>query len=133
MIPVDQTIFDFQKGNCMQACVASIFEMALDKVPNFMENGLHQFYDKLEKWCNSYGLLALDIIVTAPLLLKDTYVVAVGQSPRSKDKKHGVVWYNGIVHDPHPDRIGLIGDPERYTVFIIKDPTQFRYFVHFQN
>lgn len=36
MTPVFQTIFDQNQGNCMQACVASIFDLKLEDVPNFI-------------------------------------------------------------------------------------------------
>lgn len=40
MKKIYQTIIDKDKGNCMQAVVASLFEKELNEVPNFME------YDK---------------------------------------------------------------------------------------
>jgi hypothetical protein len=41
----------------------------------------------------------------------DGYVIAIGESPRSTPENkisHAVVWRNGIVFDPHPDKSGLI-------------------------
>jgi len=38
MIPVYQTIVDKNKGNCMQAAIASLLEMNLNEVPNFIES-----------------------------------------------------------------------------------------------
>lgn len=37
MKKVFQTIVDKDHGNCMQAVVASLFELELDDVPNFIE------------------------------------------------------------------------------------------------
>jgi len=37
MKKVYQTIIDVGKGNCMQAAIASLFELELDDVPNFKE------------------------------------------------------------------------------------------------
>ena len=37
MIKVYQTIVDRGHGNCMQAAVASLFELPLEKVPHFLE------------------------------------------------------------------------------------------------
>lgn len=37
MIKVYQTIVDREHGNCMQAAIASLFELSLDKVPHFLE------------------------------------------------------------------------------------------------
>uniref|UniRef100_A0A6M3L7U6 Uncharacterized protein n=1 Tax=viral metagenome TaxID=1070528 RepID=A0A6M3L7U6_9ZZZZ len=113
MIPIQQTICNFQTGNCMQACVASIFELPLEKVPNFMMGGTDHYGTHLQKWCDQFGIVALDISFkdeSAESLIRDCYVIAVGKSPRIDDKnedypenykkkykdaKHGVVWYNG--------------------------------------
>lgn len=38
MKPVYQTVVDPNIGNCMQAVVASMFELPLNKVPNFIES-----------------------------------------------------------------------------------------------
>ena len=37
MIKIFQTIIDAGHGNCMQAAIASLFEVELDNVPNFKE------------------------------------------------------------------------------------------------
>ena len=34
---VYQTIIDQNKGNCMQAAIASLFEKKIEEVPNFIE------------------------------------------------------------------------------------------------
>ena len=36
MIPVFQTISDSENGNCLQAVIASLFDMPLDEVPHFI-------------------------------------------------------------------------------------------------
>jgi hypothetical protein len=43
MIKNYQTIVDAGKGNCMQAAVASLLDMPLEKVPNFIEFGQNWF------------------------------------------------------------------------------------------
>jgi len=125
----------------MQACVASIFELPLEKVPNFMMGGSNHYAIHLKKWCDRLGVVALDISFQYnddKKLIKDCYVVAVGKSPGTNDgvddpeykecyknAQHAVVWLNGkMVHDPHPSGRGLAGDPDRFTVFIIKDPSK---------
>lgn len=42
---VFQTIIDKGKGNCMQAALASLFDLELDKVPNFKEYGDNWFQE----------------------------------------------------------------------------------------
>ena len=124
MIPVNQTIFGFENGNCMQACVASVFELELNDVPNFMSEGPDRFHELLLRWCNSKGLTVFDINTGGDCnkIFKDAYVIVAGPSPRNKDKSHAVIYYNDkMVHDPHPDKSGIIGDPEYITVFALKD------------
>ena len=47
MIKVYQTIVDKGHGNCMQAAIASLFELPLEKVPHFLEskNWFELFYN----------------------------------------------------------------------------------------
>lgn len=127
MKPVFQTVFDFEHGDCMRACVASIFELSIEEVPNFNEPDSSHFEENLEEWCNTQEIKAISITCDDENLLKDCWVIAIGQSPRSKNKeyKHAIVWYNKkMVHDPYPNGIGIIGKPEAYNIFIIKNPVQ---------
>ena len=129
MIPVSQTIFDFNHGNCFQACVASLFEVKLGKIPAFMKDGPEKFWKNLNIWCDSQNLIALGIefLEDAWKNFNDTYFIANGISPRDpvkKEKRHAVIWYNGdMAHDPHPSGDGLIDGVEFFTVFIVKDMT----------
>ena len=52
MTPVYQTILDKGHGNCMQATIASIFDLPLDEVPNFIELGC--------EWFNIMGKMYID-------------------------------------------------------------------------
>jgi len=139
MIPVDQTIVNLETGDCVRACVASIFELSIDDVPNFMCDGPDGFHDHLTKWCDKFGILALDVVRLHEIKkwMKGTYMIALGPSPRRPkggDQLHAVVWYNGkMVHDPIPPlspahvkqkAIGFEGDPEMYTIFIVRDPSK---------
>lgn len=140
MKPVKQTICNFQTGNCVQACVASMFELPLKEVPNFMMGGTDHFLTHLRKWCDGLGIVALDVSFEyyseAEDFLKDCYVIAIGKSPRitpevTKKILHAVVWFNGkIVHNPyphpHPSGKDLDGDPDFFTVFILKDPSKLK-------
>ncbi len=123
MIPVKQTILDFEHGNCVQACVASILEMKLDEVPNFMAAGPDAFETNLDLWCGYNGLKAIRITVEPQEIIEGCYVIASGLSPRATEgQHHAVVWYNGeIVHDPHPSDLGIVGDPDDFTVFMVRD------------
>ena len=127
MIPVKQTISNFVNGNCMQACVASIMEVPLETIPNFMCDG-EEFYERnLNAWLKYQNFITIDVVIDKynTGMLKDCYVIATGESPRSPDLNHAVVYYNGkMVHDPHPDNTGIIGDPKMYTVFVSRNPAE---------
>ena len=47
--------------------------------------------------------------------------VALGNTDRS-DEDHAVVWKDGVLHDPHPLKSGLIHTPDTFTLFIPLDP-----------
>ena len=125
MIPVDQTVFEDGRGDCLRACVASILEADILDVPNFSQDG--QFILGAIAWLNSRGLHVLRIDWTGEgycheqyLSYPEGYCIMSGKSPRStveKRKGHAVVgrasgWGFKIEHDPHPSRAGLIGEPE---------------------
>lgn len=118
MKPVDQTLFGFKEGNCWIACIASILELSIDKIPNFCKGSLQEednrWFKDTHVWLkNNYGL---SLVGLTPELknypsLKEGYSILCGSSPRGKDstESHACVYYNGeIVHDPHPSRNGLI-------------------------
>lgn len=132
MIKVDQTDTTFITGNCMQACVASIFEVGLNKIPNFMRRGPASFEEYLSDWCTINNLIYHDFTCADELLdiFKGCYLIATGTSPRCPKGKnnHAVVWFNEeIVHDPHPrDKRGIIGTPKIYGGFMLKDASNYK-------
>lgn len=121
MIPINQKYLHVegqQAGDCWRACLASVLECDIEDFPK---------PDNYDDWSNYYPKV-LQVLSTkgwqwigytienieSPDILsaKDTdgYVIAVGKSPRSTPEKrinHAVVWKNGIVHDPHPDKTGI--------------------------
>lgn len=112
MIPIDQTGFiPFVDGNCFSACIASILEMPLEDVPLFYnDEGINNWYDKFDNWCkeNGYWASYYSIEDMGDDWCPDDYSILSGQSPRG-DWLHSVVAYgNEIVHDPHPDKSGII-------------------------
>lgn len=123
MIPVKQTRIGYPGGNCFAACVASVFEVPLESLPDL----------PMEKWASdelwwktwmdwlaerNCGLVVLHG-QTPP-----GYVLAGGKSPRG-DFDHQVVALNGnIVHDPYPDNAGLDGEIKDWTIFYPLDPSK---------
>lgn len=116
MIPVTQTLFGdgedgSRPGNCLQACIASIFELPLDDVPHFVEFK-SQWYDKFNAFLAEHDLwpieLSCDHHLPTDSYFKDAgYYLAGGKSPRGI--MHSVVYHNGeLAHDPHPKGGGLV-------------------------
>lgn len=122
MKPVMQTKFGKPDGNCWEACIASILEVALH--PEWKAAGTADVHyldfqgddwaEKTEAWLADRGLALLRLRID----LYDAderrywrqfpaYWIGSGPSPHG-DFQHAVV-YKGIelVHDPHPDADGL--------------------------
>jgi len=112
MLPIYQDKFGTtieNPGNCLSACIASIFERNLNEVPNFAAardrwmDSYHAYMDRL-----GYRILILQIPHDQSRNMPMTHYVVTGQSPRA-DCLHACVGYGGrIIHDPHPDGHGLI-------------------------
>jgi len=116
MKPISQTEFAPPDGNCLQACLASIFELSLDVVPEFQY--LYEFehwHDYLVSWTlNRYGLQP--IWISPENFTPQGYHLIGGKT--EKGVEHVVVGYQGqIVHDPIPG--GAQGfRPEVYVLFV---------------
>ena len=123
MKPVFQTKFggadapEAEQGDCMAACLASIFEVELADVPDFAGhiNGGGWFF-LFQKWLKARNLSLLMLGSDA----KDIpagYCMAAVLSHNLPDPKDGhmVVLKNGLlVHDPNPNNTGR--DQGEYTV-----------------
>lgn len=111
--PVHQNNFDPGKGNALQAAIASLFGLTLDRVPNFIEmpNGYEASIDTFcrdgEMIAKKIKLIGGDDICNTPDLKQGELCVLRGKSPRG-DHGHVVVakWDGSdfiMIHDPHPD------------------------------
>ena len=124
MKPVDQTTFGYPHGNCFSACVASLLELPIDAVPFFMGAG-DDWYEKFSLWLSFHGKgfypvgfkLEKNGLGWTPAGLH----ILTGKSPRG-DFLHSVVARGrSIVHDPHPDRTGLM-DRQDVILIVPHDP-----------
>lgn len=109
MHPVDQTKFygETTRGNCLEACLASILNKTLGEIPTFAPDGpattVSDYYDAFEAYLESIDYAYM--LFHGPVI-SDKYHIAVGTSERGV--KHAVVRRNGeIIHDPHFSRAGL--------------------------
>lgn len=121
MSRVDQTILASdpkRKGNCVSACIASLVNEPIDRVPHFVEFGIHWGDGEDDKvsngnawWAMMLGYLAgkgywvteLDGLGDAD---PDEFLLVAGMSPRGV--LHQVIYREGVLwHDPHPSRDGI--------------------------
>jgi hypothetical protein len=139
MRKVDQTSVVKGEGNCMQAVVASLLELDLKKVPNFIKYVNHktkdpywEMYVFMEK--HGYKMSEIDIKVDdMPVSALDIteidggvngYFYATVPSQTFTDVNHAVVVDKdlNIVHDPNPNRLALDLIPEDIiSFFSVKD------------
>lgn len=111
-------------GDCFRCCIASLLELPAEAVPHFMADDWGKdkdftWYGKLNGWLAARGVVLLELgpipdEFHGPKWFEsiaaggfDAFHVMSGMSPRGF--RHSVVARNGVVvHDPHPDRTGLV-------------------------
>lgn len=128
MKPQDQTILrcvdaSGQRGNCFAACIASLLEVPIAEVPNFVDSDEWPF--NFQKWLRERGFFYLLTEVNAGDIEAwvglGGYHVINGQGPR-ENCRHSVVGLAGeMVFDPHPSRAGLL-KVEEFGFLIPMDP-----------
>jgi hypothetical protein len=133
-MPVYQTIFTAPGGNCLQACIASIFDLPLAEVPHFNADAnsrnskwTQEQWDAVCRFAAEHGKSATWIdpdeqnaSELLPLLHgSELYYVASGPAITGQGGwSHCVVWHKGKhAHDPTPGNGGLAGPPELYILF----------------
>lgn len=115
MTPVDQTktLAQGQRGNCLAASVASLFDLPLADVPEFEEMADDAWKPALDAWVRVQGkrLVKKRPGEHSP----NEHYIALGLSERGC--KHATIGLDGqIVHDPHHLRLGLAQVVCLYTV-----------------
>lgn len=139
MIKQDQTrLYDPTNqeppGNCFQACVASLFELRLDKVPDETdhwtpgtppEESWPPYWAAFQQWLRGRNLRYIELVGGLPNELEGMLLIVSGPSPRYGGAvlhaclymfalSEAGAWDFQLVHDPHPDRSGLTGPRERW-------------------
>jgi hypothetical protein len=116
VIAVDRDTFGFPSdgrptvGNCFSACVASLLELPLSDVPQFM-TGDDWWAETFLPWLAAHGWWAAWWLLTDRPAPPGLYILT-GHSPRrpeDRSKLHSVVARgHDVVHDPHPSRDGVL-------------------------
>lgn len=107
MKPVYQTRFGGsdappeEQGNCIAACLASIFEVSIESVPDLHESN---WWDVLINWSQQFGVTPIYISPVKSVLFPNTFYVLGVKSRTLANPEDGhavVAWGNTIVHDPN--------------------------------
>ena len=117
MKPVFQNRFGKGEGNCLAACLASIFEVPIESIPEFAED---PWYNQFEEYMiSTFGLQPAEIVIDQCDGWKPKgFHLISGNSPRG-DYKHAVVGKNGEpVHDPYEGGFCRLESMDTYTIFI---------------
>lgn len=120
MIKIDQTVVCRKKGNCMQAQVASLLELPLSDVPNWIEMPENEWFMNYQNFFKTQGYEFLycknprgsiddvlnDLYETNSI---DGFIGASVNSSMFKGMTHAVIInLDGVVvHDPNPNKYWL--------------------------
>lgn len=115
MIPVDQTILYGPEVDCLEACVAAVLELDLSEVPSFVSSG--DWFADLAEFLARFDLQPLSLNIAQIRDWKPAgYRLIWGWTER--ETFHSVVgWAGEMVHDPHPDKSGLL-EAEVWLLFV---------------
>lgn len=132
MIKIDQTVVHQGNGNCQQAVIASLLDLKLEEVPNFIEdpkNFWHILWDFMEE--QGYSDIGWEYPNAENPTLKERlefdggwegYFPATVPSQTFEDRTHAVIIDNNlkVVHDPNPNKKALKCKPEDIINVIVK-------------
>lgn len=125
LIPVHQTAFGPEHGNCVQAAWASVLEVPITEIPDFSPVGKPKGMTQLaaeQAFAEGYGLMLVKRPgADLPPGLERTLHFGYGRSPR--DLSHRVVMRGvNMVHDPHPEGAGVKLKGRIFLVSVVEDP-----------
>lgn len=111
MIPVIQTQLG-ETGNCFNACLASLFEFPIEKVPNFFDVGGKDpatWWRAVRDWLRPYGFGVMNLDLTNPGMLQHFEGIFIVSGESERGVLHATLWENGkMIHDPHPTGTGIL-------------------------
>ena len=95
-------------GNCFSACLASVFDIEINEVPNFYNvagNDPAAWWGAVRDWLRDRGFGVMSIQADLIDQFEGLFIVG-GESERGIE--HAVLYQNGkIIFDPHPSDVGV--------------------------
>lgn len=124
MNPVWQSHWEDGKGNALQACIASLLNLELESVPNFID--FPDYLAAINEFLHPRGLAFLKVKLHSGQLefasASGIYCLVAGPSPRGSHRHIIVAQTSGPgfepIHDPFPEGGNLAGPPD-WAGFII--------------
>lgn len=115
---VMQTRTGFPDGNCLAACLASIFEIDIESVPDFGVGP--EWYDKFTAFMlDRFGLVPIDVDYDTLVFQPKGFHIINGRSPRLTGRHHAIVGLDGdAVHDPFPGGNSELAEITSLTLFV---------------
>lgn len=134
MIPVMQTKFGGigdpveEQGDCIRACLASLFEIELADVPEYLNGSddpdSQPWYQLLNEWLAPRNLCLVTVEHGRQAGFWGLAMLGT-ESPRIKGGHLVVVKGFSVVHDPHPKaEAGKHGKPEEWWFLVCLDPSK---------
>jgi len=127
MKPVDQTVFDPRWGNCFAACVASVLEVELERLPGNDTTTAGGWWEVWRQWGAKYNVDFITVENNEQGRHPKGYALAGIRSTRHNEPHvlHSVVVLDGkIVHDPHPDKDGYDKPIVNWILLVPLDPAK---------
>jgi hypothetical protein len=129
---VVQTRFGNPGGNCHQAALASLLELPLEAVPDFV-NDYHFWDTEQNKWLYNMGLFCVHVRSgeddgsELEWLTDNVPCIISVKSLATQGALHSVIYHKGhVVHDPHPSQVHRWREVEivGYDVIAAVDPAR---------
>ena len=114
---------DAEKGDCFAACIASVLEVDLSTLPNFVVwlGHDHEWWARTQKYLHDRFGVTLFFSESPERHWLPDYVLTIAAGPGPRGHRHCCVYDGtGLVHDPHPSGDGLL-EVQSHDVFVLTD------------
>jgi hypothetical protein len=130
-----QTRFGSPGGNCHQAALASLLELKLEDVPDFVNKYPSAWGDHMDIWLRDRGLFWLYFRTEGmgEWLTENVPCIVSVKSLTTPGALHSVIYHRGVVvHDPHPLQAHRWRDVEitGYNAMVAIDAAAVAYYNH---